>query len=408
MLPNSGKLLRMGSNAWLLAGYIVSSVLLFTLLYWATHGYLVHEVDERLSGEVSEFGSIGKVQAVADITALSHRDVASSRPYGVFDSQNRWLAGNIQTLPVAPEKTPFNFIQSIGSGTAIEPRHFRGIIVPTTSGLRIVVGHSMDEILGFDRTLLRMLCVGLILTVALSVSCGLALTRMSNRRIRAMSLTAREIVSGKLNQRLPVAGSHTDLDRLAQIVNGMLDEIERLVAEVRSVCAGIAHDLRTPMTHLRAGLERAYRRADNVDAYRNAIDEAMTQSDVVLSRFTALLRIAEIEASDRQARFADMYLDAVIRDVAELYEPVGESRSLTVHVDTSTCCSVPWKTCWTTRSSLRRAGARSRSVRALKRVWPCSSRRIRAQAFAQASVRPYCDRSIGVRSVRAMPRMGMA
>jgi signal transduction histidine kinase len=59
----------------------------------------------------------------------------------------------------------------------------------------------------------------------------------------------------------------------------MLDEIERLVSEVRGVCAGIAHDLRTPMTHLRGGLERVRRRSYSADHYADAIDTAIGQSD---------------------------------------------------------------------------------------------------------------------------------
>jgi signal transduction histidine kinase len=177
-----------------------------------------------------------------------------------------------------------------------------------------------------------MLCIGLTLTIILAVGCGAALNAMSNRRIRAISLTGREIMAGQLNRRLPTRGTHHDLDRLAEIVNTMLDEIERLVAEVRGVCAGIAHDLRTPMTHLRAGLERARRRSNSVDDYESAVDAAIVQSDVVLNRFTALLRIAEIEADGRRASFGDVSLDTVIRDVVDLYEPVADDRGLTVSV----------------------------------------------------------------------------
>ena len=67
---------------------------------------------------------------------------------------------------------------------------YRGIIVPTNSGLRIVVGHSIDEIIVFDRTLVTTLCTGLALTILLAVGCGAALNRMSNRRIRAISETS--------------------------------------------------------------------------------------------------------------------------------------------------------------------------------------------------------------------------
>src|ERR1700676_743806 len=38
---------------------------------------------------------------------------------------------------------------------------------------------------------------------------------------------------------------------LAHLVNHMLEEIERLMTEVKSACDGIAHDLRTPAAHIR-------------------------------------------------------------------------------------------------------------------------------------------------------------
>lgn len=316
--------------------FVSSAIALFAMLYWLTSSYLLHEVDERLLGEVPEFQSIGRTEAIASIGALSRRDIASSRPYGVFDARGTWLAGNIDQLPAQSDRTPFNYVVSVQDGKQRERNHYRGIIVPTTSGLRIVVGHSTDEILNFDHTLVKTLCIGLALTLLLAIACGTALNMMSNRRIRAIGETSREIMAGQLNHRLPTRGTHHDLDRLATIVNTMLDEIERLVDEVRGVCAGIAHDLRTPMTHLRAGLERARRRSDKPDEYAAAIDAAICESDVVLSRFTALLRIAEIEAGGRRASFQTVSLNAVLHDVVELYEPVAEAGGLSMCIRAAT------------------------------------------------------------------------
>ncbi len=324
--------IHVSSTAWLLTVFVSSAIVLFAMLYWVTHRYLMHEVDERLLGEVAELHSLGHDEAIADVAELSRRDVASTRPYGAFDADGRWLAGNIPMLPNARDGKPFYYDEAIRDGHDMTDAHFRGIIVPTLGGLQIVVGHSIDEIIGFDRTLVNMLCAGLALTVILAVGCGAALNAMSNRKIRAISLTGREIMAGQLSRRLPAHGTHHDLDRLAGIVNMMLDEIERLVAEVRGVCAGIAHDLRTPMTHLRAGLERARRRANTVADYGEAVDAAILQSDVVLNRFTALLRIAEIEADGRRASFGDVSLDTVLRDVVDLYAPVADERGLSVSV----------------------------------------------------------------------------
>jgi signal transduction histidine kinase len=325
--------LHLSSVGWLLVAFVGAAIALFAMLYWLTTSYLLQQVDERLRGEVAEFHAIGRADAVVSIGALSRRDVASSRPYGVFDAGGKWLAGNVTRLPAQPDGTPFNYSQAFRDGANTVTGHYRGIIVPTTSGLRIVVGHGIDEIIVFDRTLVATLCAGLALTSLLAAGCGAVLNRMSNRRIRAISETSRDIMSGQLDRRLPAGGTNHDLDRLATIVNTMLDEIERLVSEVRGVCAGIAHDLRTPMTHLRGGLERVRRRSHSADDYADAIDTAIGQSDVVLNRFTALLRIAEIEAGGRCASFGAISLDTVLRDVVELYEPLAEARelSMTVH-----------------------------------------------------------------------------
>ncbi|WP_164708076.1 sensor histidine kinase [Paraburkholderia phosphatilytica] len=322
-----------GGVGWLLVVFVCSTIVLFALLYWLTGRYLLHEVDERLRGEFAEFHAVGRSDAISTITALSHRDIASTRPYGVFDANGKWLAGNVSTLPKEHDREPFNYTDTVRNEDHVQTAHYRGIIIPTTSGWRIVVGHSIDEILRFDRTLLTTLCAGVALTSLLALACGAALNHLSNRRIGVIGETAREIMAGKLNRRLPTRGTSDDLDRLATIVNTMLDEIERLVDEVRGVCAGIAHDLRTPMTHLRAGLERTRRRAATADEFAQAIDTAIGQSDVVLNRFTALLRIAEIESGGRRASFHSIALHTVMRDVVELYEPLAEDRSIALTLD---------------------------------------------------------------------------
>ncbi|RDU94826.1 sensor histidine kinase [Trinickia dinghuensis] len=313
--------------------FVVSAVVLFALLYWLTDRYLIHQVDERLYGEVNEFHSISRNDAIAEISELARREVARSRPYGVFDLNGTWLAGNIRQLAHEHPGKPFDYATPAGEGEE-HGHYYRGIIVPTTSGLYVVVGHSTDGIRQFDTTLIRTLCGGLALAILLATGFAAAMNALSNRRIREIAERAQTIMSGDLSRRLPTHGTRHDIDRLAAIVNSMLDEIEQLVAEVRGVCAGIAHDLRTPMTRLRAGLERARRRSELPADYELAIDAAINQADVVLGRFTALLRIAEVEAVERRGSFRDVRLDALLRDIFELYEPLAEGRGIDLRLET--------------------------------------------------------------------------
>lgn len=93
-------------------------------------------------------------------------------------------------LPTQEDRKPFNYTETIHDGDRTLLAHYRGIIIPTKSGLRIVVGHSIEEVLRFDRTLLNTPCGGVALTSFLALACGAALNHLANRRIAAISETA--------------------------------------------------------------------------------------------------------------------------------------------------------------------------------------------------------------------------
>ena len=74
-------------------------------------------------------------------------------------------------------------------------------------------------------------------------------------------------------------------------MNRMLDEIEGLVISVRQVSDDVAHDLRTPLAHLKQRVETALSGPPDVGAYREALEGASDKIDAVLDTFQALLRI---------------------------------------------------------------------------------------------------------------------
>ena len=153
---------------------------------------------------------------------------------------------------------------------------------------------------------------------------GLLVSRSFLRRADVIVRTCRAIMAGNFNTRIPIRGTEDELDRLSETINAMLDRIAALMNNVTQVTNDIAHDLRTPVTHLRHRLEMARERAVTTEDYDKALEAAMAASDDILALFTALLRIAQIEAGARRTAFAPLELCALLSNLREVFTPVAE------------------------------------------------------------------------------------
>src|SRR5262249_53534237 len=147
--------------------------------------------------------------------------------------------------------------------------------------------------------------------ILIAVVGGALVSRSFLRRSDAMAKACRDIMRGDLKLRIPLRGTDDELDRLAEAINAMLERISALMENLGQVSNDIAHDLRTPVTHLRHRLERARSEGRTAEDYREALDAAIAKADEILGLFTALLRIAQVEGGDRHAAFATV-------DLAEL------------------------------------------------------------------------------------------
>jgi len=203
-------------------------------------------------------------------------------------------------------------------------------------GSQLVIARDLTAILQVRETTLNALLGGGVFFLLLNIATGLLLSTRQMRRVREIRRATLRIAKGDLNQRLPTGG-RDELDMLSHLVNYMLDEIERLMTEVKGACDGIAHDLRTPLAHIRTLLGNV---AERLDASEDAnvsgmVEQARIETDVLLDRFRAMLRISEIGALKRRGGFSSVDLTTLVREVSELYEPLAEDRGIVwnVHVE---------------------------------------------------------------------------
>jgi signal transduction histidine kinase len=159
-------------------------------------------------------------------------------------------------------------------------------------------------------------------------------------RIDAINATSRGIMRSGLGERIPLRGTGDEWDGLAENLNSMLDRIEELVETNRQVSDNVAHDLRTPLTRMRGRLERACDQQLDLSQYRSLINDTISDLDEILTTFSSLLRISQIEARDRTAAFCNNNLSEIVREVVELFEPAAEEKAVRLQLSAEEKISV--------------------------------------------------------------------
>ncbi|MBU6299486.1 MAG: HAMP domain-containing histidine kinase [Alphaproteobacteria bacterium] len=193
-------------------------------------------------------------------------------------------------------------------------------------GVYAFAGQDLAVFNAAEREALR--AIGWTLTAALifAVAAGILLSRGFLRRMDTITQTCQAIMAGQLSDRIPVPGTQDELSRLASTINAMLDRINALMENVRQISTDIAHDLRTPLTRLRHHLELARAEAATVDEYGVAVDHGIEDTNRILSIFSALLRISQIEAGAGRASFQRVDLQKIVKNLADLYGPAAEDK----------------------------------------------------------------------------------
>jgi signal transduction histidine kinase len=124
-----------------------------------------------------------------------------------------------------------------------------------------------------------------------------------------------------------------EFDELAKHFNQLLEENERLIAQVREVTDDIAHDLRTPLARIRQDLEASLARPRSGAEDRQVLQRSLEAIDGLLETFHALLSIAQIESGAVNASMAPVDLSAIARDAVDLYAPAAEQAGLALELD---------------------------------------------------------------------------
>lgn len=324
---------------WYVGLFAVSATVIFGFLYWAAVTFMARQTDEIIETETwslaEQYDQRGLGGLMMVIASRLRNDLARNNIYMLVDRDHNYLAGNMRHWPdgIEPKGLPEWFDITVTTSDEAKALNARVMIITLPGKIHLLVGREMSEVHRARTILSRSMALGLLVTVLLGLGWGQVMSNKLLSRLEEVNRASGEIMAGAMHRRIPVSGRGDEFDRLAESLNAMLDRIGDLLSAVRQVSDNIAHDLRSPITRLRSRLELALLEAPEPALQRQAIEEAIAQAEAIIATFNALLTIAQAEASTGRGAVDLLDLSGLVRDAAELYEPLAEDKGLAVVMD---------------------------------------------------------------------------
>ncbi|MEO1276358.1 MAG: HAMP domain-containing sensor histidine kinase, partial [Pseudomonadota bacterium] len=297
--------------------------------------------EARALAEQYSTGGVARLIESID-SRVSSSEIIGTSVYMLRAPDGRALAGNLKAWPAeasapGPVEFPIRQTETIGV------RHVAAYAFALPDGFSLLVGRDSASLYAVRARFVSVVFWVTIGTVAVCLITGIALGRQMLARVDKAARVGSAVAEGRLDTRVPVAGRGDEFDRLAEAVNAMLDRIEALMAGMRVATDSIGHDVRRPLTRVRAELELALLREGDARDAETAMASAVEQIDGAVRTLGNLLHIARAEAGVTGGDWGKVDLATIAEDAVELYQPLAEERgiTLTLEAERAVCRAEP-------------------------------------------------------------------
>jgi len=304
-------------------------------IYVATAGEATRRTDQEITREMHSLVAAYDRAGVDAVNQSLIERAASEKPflYLLMTKDQKRISGSIEESPVdnftgAAKWTSFSVTDQDAQGHTVK-HPARGFQQRLRGGQMLFVGADIGADEAYVNNVTRALQGGGALFVLLGLAGGVLMSRNVTRSMVGLTEVVDAVRNGDLGARAQVRGTRDEFDELAAGVNEMLDRLERSMAGHRHAGDAIAHDLRSPLTRLRARLEVAYL---DVEAGKGdptqALAQALEDTDGVLKTFGAVLSIARLQAAGTAPDPVLFDPAELAANIAELYEPLCEDKGI--------------------------------------------------------------------------------
>lgn len=308
--------------------FLIAAIAMLGVAYVTIAKNIEASIDQEINAEITRF--IGTYQ--------SQQLGIKNEPYAFFiEREGQRVAGNITEIPEEEKvrNKSLGLIQvdanEVVANDAIEQKgEILGKTVTLPNQTKLFIGKNSYGATERREDIIDALSTALLALLSIGIAGGLIISFRSIKRIDRISRISQSIIGGKLDLRIPPTKYHDDIEDLGQNLNKMLDRINVLMQGMREVTNDIAHDLRTPLTRLRANIETISLQA-NGDVQVQA-EQALKETDNILNTFSSLLRISHVESGTNELHKEALNYTQTIYDVIDFYGVLAEEKQQTVNL----------------------------------------------------------------------------
>jgi signal transduction histidine kinase len=186
-----------------------------------------------------------------------------------------------------------------------------------------------------NQTFARLLAIGVPFLLVLAGGTVWLVVGHALRPVEQIRGAVTAITSADLSQRVPEPGTDDEIGRLARTMNDMLARLEDAAARQRRFVVDASHELRSPLTAIRTGLEVGLFHPDRAP-WPQIAGRAVRQSQRLEQLIAGLLVLAKADAHQLAARRQPVDLAVLLADLAAATPAPGVSIDLSVAPGTAT------------------------------------------------------------------------
>lgn len=327
---------------------IANSVIILSISYFLFDGSLKKKESDILKEKSAYYKTLYEK---GGLTALQHRLTSEIDPDSqylvvVTDSQNQnvlvkvpeeklYLKADFENRisQIDPHETLSQFFLPDSDGHDPDEDDLYGVNVDHLGDYTLYVArHSNDREDILERYLSN-LAITLILVFLAALIAGFYFSNRALGPLRNLLQTMQQIYAGNFKARVPVQNSGDELDQIGQLFNKMAGKIETLITDMQETIDQIAHDLRTPLTRLKASSELALLGNVSENEYKATLASNIENTAEIVNLIDTIMDISEAQAGILRLSQKSVDVTASLKDVIDLYSIMAEQKNIRLELN---------------------------------------------------------------------------